>query len=218
MAGKEDPTEASTPASTDNPTEEPTEELTVELSDADLIAAVLAGETDRFRGLVERYQGQVFGYLYRHLREDKETARDLAQTVFLKAYRNLATVDRTRPLAPWLLRIAHNEGANHLRWRARHPEAGMEPAGWEDMPSPSGADPEAQLARAQEQAQVRTALNGLPEKMRAAVMLFYFEESSYGEIGEILNIPPGTVGTLVRRGRERMRSLLDPENDLEREK
>lgn len=194
------------------------DELRDKPSDSDIIAAVLAGKTDQFRELVERYQGRVFGYLYRHLREDTETARDLAQTVFLKAYRNLAAVDSSRPLAPWLLRIAHNEGANHLRWRARHPEAGMEPEGWDKMASPPGADPETQLARQQERARVRTALDGLPEKMRAAVMLFYFEERSYGDIGEILNIPSGTVGTLIRRGRERMRIVLEPENNPDRKK
>lgn len=181
-----------------------------EPSDKEIIAAVLAGDTGRFQLLVERYQGSVFGFLYRYLREDTEAARDLAQTVFLKAFRRLASVDTTLPLTPWLFRIAHNESANHLRWRARHPEAGMEPEAWGQVPARGDENPESQLEAEQEQARVRSALDTLPEKMRTAIMLFYFEELSYGDISEALGVPMGTVGTLIRRGRERLGTLLEP--------
>jgi RNA polymerase sigma-70 factor, ECF subfamily len=189
-------------------------------SDAELIAAVLAGTAAApdaaggaeaaFRTLVERYQQPIFGYLYRLLLRDEETARDLTQAVFLKAYRNLREVDPRRPLAPWLYRIAHNEAANLLRTRARHPEATLEPEDWARVGDPAGATPESALAERQEHAALHRALAGLRPQLRSALVLYYFEERSYQEIAEILQVPIGTVGTLVHRGRNALRAVMEP--------
>lgn len=180
-------------------------------SDAALVAAVLAGERERYGELVQRHQQPIFAYLYRLLLRDAETAQDLTQTVFLKAYENLRAADPARPLAPWLYRIAHNEAANHLRSRARHPAEGLEPEAWARVGDAAGDTPESTLAAAQEQAALHRALEGLRPQVRSAVVLHYFEERSYQEIAEILAVPIGTVGTLIHRGRNALRTVLDPE-------
>ncbi len=179
-------------------------------SDDELIAAVLAGHSEHFRELMERHQQAIFDYLYRLLLRDGETALDLTQTVFLKAYQNLRAVDRGRPLAPWLYRIAHNEAANHLRHRARHPESGLEDDAWARMPGTAVADPERTHAAAQEQAAVLEAMARLKPRQREVLVLHYFEERSYQEIAEILELPVGTVGTLIHRARNALRPLLEP--------
>ena len=119
--------------------------------DGALVAAALAGDGEAFRQLVQRHQQAVHAYLYRLLLYDRETAQDLTQSVFLKTYRNLRAVDQARPLLPWLYRIAHNEAANHLRTRARHPASGLEPEAWARVADPQGASPEEALAEQQEQ-------------------------------------------------------------------
>jgi RNA polymerase sigma-70 factor (ECF subfamily) len=176
--------------------------------DAELIAAVLEGRTERFQPLMERHQQAIHAYLFRFLLGDTETARDLTQTVFLKAFRNLRAVDPARPFAPWLYRIAHNEAANHLRSRARRPESGLEPDHWARLPAAEGNDPEANRLEAEEQAALRSALAQLAPRQREVVMLHYFEDKSYEEIAEILAMPLGTVGTLMHRARRRLRDLL----------
>ena len=187
---------------------EPSEQFEPEKSDSEIIAAILAGDREAFRFLMERYQQMLFGYLFRLLLRDSETARELTQNVFMKAFENLARVDRNRPLAPWLYRIAHNEAANYLRTRARHPETALETDHWSGIPASETDSPEdAQLA-SEESTAIRQALDQLKPRQREALVLHYFEDRSYEEIAEILDIPPGTVGTLIHRGRKRLESLL----------
>jgi RNA polymerase sigma-70 factor (ECF subfamily) len=178
-------------------------------TDAALIAATLAGDPQAFRALMERHQRAIFGYLYRLLFRDAESARELTQTVFMKAYEHLASVDRERPFTPWLYRIAHNEAANWMRTRERHPETGLEPEQWSRMADPAGDSPEAAQAAEQDRALLLRALDSLPDRQREALVLFYFEERSYEEIAAILDVRLGTVGTLIHRAKEQLRKRLD---------
>jgi RNA polymerase sigma-70 factor (ECF subfamily) len=180
------------------------------LTDAELIAAVVAGAQAPFQVLMERHQQAVFGYLYRLLLQDVETARDLTQSVFLKAYQHLASVERSRPFEPWLFRIAHNEAANHLRTRARRREAPLDEEATERLSDPAGVSPEETRSAAEERRAVRDALARLKPKYREVLMLHFYEEKSYEEIAEILSLSLGTVSTLIRRGKERLRALLEP--------
>jgi len=177
--------------------------------DDELIAAILGGAEDRFQELMARHQQAVFGYLYRLLLRDVELARDLTQTVFFKAYRNLASVERGRPLTPWLMRIAHNEAANHLRARARHPEQGLDDEAWDRLPATDSPNPEQATEASLDAERVAAAMAALPRRMREAVTLHYHEDRSYNEIAEIMNLSVGAVGTLIHRARNRLAQLLE---------
>lgn len=178
-------------------------------TDGELVAAVLAGDRERFQPLVERYQGAIFGYLYRLLNQNADAAQDLTQEVFLKAYQALASYDAARPLAPWLYRIAHNEAANRLRAQRRHPEARLEPNGWDRLAADAEDSPEAQNAAAQEREAVRRALGEIKPKYRQALTLYYYEDRAYREIAEIMAVPAATVATLIRRGRRQLAKRLE---------
>ncbi len=178
-------------------------------SDRALIQAALSGDSRAFPSLMERHQQAIFGYLYRLTFRDPDTARDLTQTVFLRAYEHLAAVDTARPFTPWLYRIAHNEAANWMRTRRRHPETRMEPEQWADLSDPAGASPEATEAAAQERALLLDALDGLPPRYREVLMLFFFEERSYEDIAAILEVRLGTVGTLIHRAKAQLRARLE---------
>ena len=162
--------------------------------------------------LVERYEGQLRRYLRRLTGASAEDAEDLLQETFIKAYINLNDFDRTRALAPWLYRIAHNEAMNLLRKRRREP------------PVIHGADADLLMQRiAGELAdpwtagdrwkEVHAGLLGLAPRYREALVLRYLEEKSYRDIGDILRLPPGTVATLIRRGLDRLRTLVSAHDD-----
>ncbi|HEY8021858.1 MAG TPA: sigma-70 family RNA polymerase sigma factor, partial [Thermoanaerobaculia bacterium] len=84
------------------------------LSDPELVGATLAGSQEAFRELVVRFERPVFGLIVRMV-GDPETAEDLSQEVFVKAYRALASYDPSRKLSSWLFKIAHNATIDHLR-------------------------------------------------------------------------------------------------------
>ena len=178
-------------------------------SDPELIRAVLSGRRDAFGPLMERHQQPIFGYLYRLLRGDRDTAQDLTQSVFLKAYQNLASFDLERPFRPWLYRIAHNESANYLRSRSRKKEVGIEESLWKSLAASPESSPEAAHGEEEDRLAVLQALEMLKPKYRQALMLFYFQDLSYEEIAQALESNLGTVGTLIRRGREKMKKLLE---------
>jgi len=177
-------------------------------ADSILIEKVLRGDTDAFQPLMEKYQQRIFGYLYRLLGKDVDQAQDLTQAVFLKAYQHLGGYDPSRPLLPWLYRIAHNEAANFLRSRGRKPLFPLEPETGDRLSDDSRESPEGLLGKRQTLEAVRRALQSLKPKYREALLLHYQEEQSYEEISTILGKNISTVGTLIRRGRQALEKEL----------
>jgi RNA polymerase sigma-70 factor (ECF subfamily) len=181
------------------------------LSDPELVRAALAGSQEAFRELVARFERPVFGLIVRMVGEP-ETAEDLAQEVFVKAYRALASYDPSRKLSSWLFKIAHNATIDHLR------RSGPESLPLEDdeeggnllatladgaAESPAAAAERHAMARALER-----AIRGLRPDYREAVVLRYVEGLSYEEIAEALAQPLGTVKTNLHRARKQMATTL----------
>src|SRR5436309_16056166 len=84
------------------------------LTDAELVARALEGHQEAFREIVVRFERPVYSLVARML-QDPATAEDLAQEVFIKAFRRLDTYDPQRKLSSWLFKIAHNTTIDHLR-------------------------------------------------------------------------------------------------------
>ncbi len=174
-------------------------------SDADLIRSIISGNKDNFQILMERYQQKIFAYLYRFLYQNREAAEDVTQSVFLKVYQNLASVNLDLPLQPWIYRIAHNEAANHIRTISRKKESQFDDSQWENLSDGSNPD---ELSKKEDQQLVQKTLQKLKPKYREVIVLHYFEEKSYEEIAQILGSSTNSVGTLLRRGRQQMQKLL----------
>lgn len=174
-------------------------------TDAELVRLVLAGKKEHFKLLVERYQQKIFAYLYRFLYQDRDTAEDLTQTVFLKAYKNLASFNMTLSMQSWLYRIAHNEAANHFRSLSRRKETKLEDAVYGNLSDPNESDLQAEK---EDRQQVQLALAQLKVTYREVIILHYFEDKSYEEIAEILKSPVSTVGTLLRRAKQKVAKIL----------
>jgi len=169
------------------------------LEDGDLLDRFHLGDETAFEELVERYHLPVYHLVYR-LTHQRGDAEDLAQEVFLRAYRSLRSFRRASSLKTWLFQIAINLWRDHRR-KARPPL---------ELPLPSAQDPGA-LARLERQelhVQLQGAIAKLPEKQRATCVLRIFHDLSFKEIGELVGSPIATVKANYRHAVMRLRQLL----------
>lgn len=175
----------------------------LEMTDEELVSAVQAGDSDAYKHVIDRYQGKIYAYIMR-LTNHREEATDIAQDVFLKAYKHLHRFDTSRKFSSWIYRIAHNESVNWLKKKTRakiesidvHAEIGVQYASAEDI--------HGDLVRSQDKALMKNAIAALPEKYRVVMEMRYLKEYSYDEIGKALDKPVNTIGTLINRAKKKL--------------
>lgn len=180
------------------------------LTDPELAASARAGSADAFRELVRRFERPIYSLIFRMV-QDHSTAEDLAQEVFVKAYRKLETYDPSRKLSSWLFKIAHNTTIDHLRRGGvetvplEAARDGDDGAGLsavlpdEGVESPAAAAERRDLAKSLER-----AIGRLRPEYRESVLLFYLHGASYQEICEATGLPLGTVKTNLHRARKQL--------------
>lgn len=182
--------------------------------DAALVASALRGSQAAWRELVVRFERPVYTLILRMV-HDSAAAEDLAQEVFVKAFRHLATYDPARKLASWLFKIAHNTTIDHLRRGVVEtvPLAPLVPPGGERdeggdlsavLADVSIEDPLAGVERRAMARALERAIAGLRGEYREAVVLRYVEGLSYQEICDVLGLPLGTVKTNLHRARKEL--------------
>ena len=164
-----------------------------------LVERCLTGDSVGAREFVDLFHGSIFGLCYRMMGQ-REDAEDVAQEVFARAFRSLAGWDKLRPLKPWLLMIAANCCRTALSKRMRSP-ASSEVV--EDLPARPEAVPDSGFAEA-----VHRVLATLREDHRTCFVLFYEQELSVSQIGQILGCPEGTVKTWLHRARRDIAAVL----------
>jgi RNA polymerase sigma-70 factor (ECF subfamily) len=185
-----------------------------ELSDADLVDLVQGGDATAFRGLVERFQGRIYAHIYGMIR-NRETARDLTQEAFVKAFRNIGGFRREASFTTWLYRIASNVTNDHIRKNRRvrmtefddrigHQDQGDEV--WE--PDHLRRSPARDLERAQLYGRIMDAMQKLSDDQRQVILLREIEGFSYREIAETMDIPEGTVMSRLFYARKKLQALL----------
>ena len=176
------------------------------------LALVDAALRDRnaYARIVTRYEGVLERYVRRLLGQNAQFVDDVLQETFIKAYVNLNGYDRSRPFAPWLYRIAHNEAVTFLRRRRTQPQviAGEEGRIILERTA-DGADIHATYGFIELEKRIQAALAGLEQRYRDVLVLRYLEERSYDDIADILALPPGTVATRLKRGLQRLKSALN---------
>jgi RNA polymerase sigma-70 factor (ECF subfamily) len=175
-------------------------------SDDVLMQRVREGDDDAFAAVVDRYKDSLVNYLT-HLVRSRERAEEIAQDAFVRLYRNAAKYREQERLGPYLFRIATNlvvtEMRRQKRWSLLLPTLHA-------STSQSAPPPDASLLSHEIQRQVATALETLPIKYRAPLVLYEIEEWSYDEIAKALELPCGTVKSRISRARELMRRHLAP--------
>ncbi len=154
----------------------------------------------------------------RLLGRSAESTEDVLQDVFIKVYVNLNDFDWSRPFGPWIYRIARNEALSFLRKRKTEPPLVTgEDARLIIERLTDGSDVQEISDRARTEEKVRAAILKLDLRYRDVLVLRLLEEKGYEEIADIMQVPLGTVATLVSRGTKRLRTALIADDvDLER--
>ena len=186
--------------------------------DVQLMLAVKAGDAFAFEQLVSRHQEHVLSTLV-HFTDSLQQAEELTQEVFLKVYEARLRYEPTAKFTTWLYRIVRNEGLNAKRYKKRHPERFLnafpsprdEDAGAEEnLLAKSGYMPARQYDRAEERDMVNLALKSLDPRHREAILYHHIEGMDYAQIGQIMELSPSAVKSLLHRARLRLAEILTP--------
>jgi RNA polymerase sigma-70 factor (ECF subfamily) len=180
--------------------------------DQDIVQLIERGDTEAaFGRLVDRYEQKVYRLCCGLLR-DRVLAEDAAQESLLRIWKSLAKYDAQAALSTWIYTIARNRCLTALERRQVGESLMVSDAGGQLEHAAMAPHPEP----TSESTSMRALVDGLPERYRQALTLFYFEERSVAEAGTMLGWPDGTVKTNLARGRalllERMSQmgLSDP--------
>lgn len=181
-----------------------------ELGDEELVRKVVdEKDRDAFSELIERYKGGVFALLHRLLGPSEEM-EDIAQNIFLAAYRGLPMFRGQAKFGTWIYRIAYNQACTALRriasrrGREEPLDSGEKSAPEPAVPDPGAVNPEEAVLHSE----VWRAVQKLPTSLRAVVELHHGRGLRYPEIAEVLSLPLGTVKTHLHRARAQLRELL----------
>ena len=186
--------------------------------DVRLMLRVAGDDAYAFEELMRRYQNRVVAVLT-HLVGRRDMAEDLAQDVFLRVYRARKRYVPASKFSTWLFTITNNVASNALRTLSRRKEVNVTPS----SPDASGANPiehtalaasglmpTRQLDKSEMSQVIQQAINSLNERQRMAVLLAKFEQLSYAEIAEIMDMTPQAIKSLLSRARANLREILEP--------
>jgi RNA polymerase sigma-70 factor (ECF subfamily) len=181
-------------------------------TDAELVVSALRGSQDAYRELVKRFERPVYSLILRMV-QDPASAEDLAQEVFVKAFRRLDSYDPQWKFSSWLFKIAHNSTIDHLRRGT--PETVPLEAEDDDRGSLGAVladgtveDPLAAAERRDLGRSLERAISLLRPEYRQAVLMFYAHGASYQEICEVTGLPLGTVKTNLHRARKELAQAM----------
>ncbi|HLX45374.1 MAG TPA: RNA polymerase sigma factor [Bryobacteraceae bacterium] len=179
--------------------------------DAELMLRVREGDDRSFTLLLERHRTPVVHFLFRMV-QNRAVSEELAQEVFLRVYRSRATYEATAKFTTWLFRIASHLALNWIRDGKK--EKGQESLSDELIHGVERQVPDRQPSVEQEMLyevklrEVRQAIEMLPEKQRAAVIMHKYEELEYSQIAQALRCSESAVKSLLFRAYETLRARL----------
>ena len=176
-------------------------------TDAELIKAAAGKDKDAFRILMQKYQGRIYRVAYRYT-GDSEAAKELTQDIFFKVYRAAPSYSPDARFFTWLYRIAANHCINYVRKRSRDPLHMKDRYGDGATSAESAGNQQDELESRERASRVRAALDRLPERQKAALVLLRFEGLSYREIAGVLGCSVPAVESLVHRGMQALKKKL----------
>jgi RNA polymerase sigma-70 factor (ECF subfamily) len=184
--------------------------------DAALMLRAKRGDQSAFEELVVKYQQAVMNFIYRTV-PDQTEAEDLAQNVFVQAWKARERYKVSAKFSTWLFTIARNLSLNEIRRRTRHTAESMDaPIGEGDSTSARQyedrdlSSPPEDLIRGELESKVAEAVAGLPENQRTAMLLAQDEDTSYEDIAQILDCSLSATKSIIFRARETLKQRLKP--------
>lgn len=170
------------------------------------------GSTEALQALIECHQSRIVGTVVKML-GDETDAEDIAQQVFIRVWRHAGRYEPTAKFTTWLYKITRNLVFNELRRRKRHPAQSLDRPFEDDdrplqAPDPSAKAPDRTLLDGEMHTAIQRAIDELPETQRMAVILRRYDDISYEEIGEILDLTVPAVKSVLFRARTELREKL----------
>lgn len=184
--------------------------------DVQLMLRVRDGDDTAFTPLVEKYQDRLVA-IFTNMFGAGSQAEDLAQEAFLRVYRARRGYEPTAKFSTWLFQIATNVAHNSRRTQGRRKEVQFADgadsqavrAGESLVPEKSAMMPTRMADRSELKQRIHEAMQMLGERQRMALLLHKFEGMQYTEIGEIMEMTPQAVKSLLSRARESLRTALE---------
>jgi len=177
------------------------------LADEDLMQLVRRNDPRAFEVVYERHAGAAFSLAYRMVGRGN-LAEDVVQESFLSIWRSGARYERARgSVRTWVLGIVHHRAIDQLRRSSVHDKRRASDEGIEER-FEAGERTDAEVARRDEAAAIRSAMDALPAEQSHVIELAYFGGFTHTEIAEMLQMPIGTVKGRMRLGLEKLRGRL----------
>ncbi|MBN1224009.1 MAG: sigma-70 family RNA polymerase sigma factor [Candidatus Aminicenantes bacterium] len=172
------------------------------------IAKAKNGDREAFEALVRKYQKPIY-YLCHRMTGAHQSADDLSQETFIKAYFSLHNFNEGMNFFSWIRKIAVNNAINFIKKWKREIPMGDKEMRVADKPGASEHDsPHANLQRKQMEEKFKKALSELPDDQRVIFVLKVYEDQSYYQIAQLMNIPQGTVMSRLSRTRHTLKNEM----------
>ncbi len=181
-----------------------------------LVDAAKAGDQRAFESLVRRYRKRIFA-LALHIAGSSSEADDIAQEVFLKAYRALPQFEGRSQFFTWVYRMTVNRSLNARRDRARRGEDSDDPRLELAVAVDARSNPDRVAELRQTYSRLLRALDSLPAEMRTTVILVSLQGMSHGEVAVVQAVSEGTIAWRMHEARRRLHDAMAPEK-LERKR
>ena len=179
------------------------------VDDRDLVRRTLGGDRGAYRRLIERYRNAVYGLVISFV-GDLDLSEDLAQEAFIRAYYRLHTLEDEGRFGAWLRAIAANLCLDRQRRAQRERRVDwerVEDTTLEAAPTPA-LSPERAVQNGELRGELQSAISRLPERQRAALVLFEVEGLKITEVAELMQCSEGAVKSTLHRARRRLRDEL----------
>lgn len=175
---------------------------------ASLMLALSEGRDEALNGLMADWSGPLIAYLTKFT-GSAATGEDLAQETFVRIYRHKLDYRPHQKFSTWLYSIATNLARNHHRWKQRHPEDAVEPAGLSELGAAATTDdPRQSASRGEALRALGGAIQKLPEALREALLLSVSQGLSHQQIARIQNTTEKAVELRIYRARQILRELM----------
>ena len=178
------------------------------LPDNELIAQVIKGDQQAYKVLVDRYQSYIFTLAYK-LMQSREDAEEVAQDVFVKAYRSLADFKGGSKFSTWLYTIAHNTGITYLRKKKQKILAIDDEKNFTQLENHESDFKSNQVEDKSKKEMVNRAIEMLSVDDAQIITLFYKGDQSLDEIAQIMGMEANTVKVRLFRARQRLKDKME---------
>lgn len=179
------------------------------MKEEDAVACItqcLAGKKEAFARIVRGFQKQVY-HLCFHFTGTHQDAEDAVTDIFVKVFRSLGSFNANYKFSTWLYRITYHHLVEITRRKKRERQY-LESACLNRAEAVGVAAPDAVFFKEAAKEEMQRALQSLPPQYRTALMLKYQQGLSYRQIGDIMDIPFNTVGSLILRGKRELRQRI----------